>query len=105
MLKSEPVDVNHIQIYDKKVITDIEQGRLALENNQETYIAQLKQIVFDEVIDRIENNLDMSATDILDCARKKMKNMGGNALITLAILKPFFVLFAFELYLGAQVNI
>lgn len=73
--------------------------------DQTKYLQELKQIVFDEVIERIEKSLDMSAVDILDTARTKLKNMRSTALITLVALKPICLLFLFEVHLATQVNI
>lgn len=106
MLKSEPIDPNSIYIHDKKLITTTEEANLKLEEARRlNYLLELKQCVFYEVIERIEKNMDMDATDILDAARVKLKNIKENSKMILIALKPVCLLFLAELYQATQVNI
>jgi hypothetical protein len=99
MLKSEPLNPNSIYVHDKRLVTSTE------EEDEQSYLQELKQIVFDEVIKRIELNMDIHAADILDAARSTLQQLKDNSKIVMFFLKPICLLFLFEIYLEVQVNI
>jgi hypothetical protein len=64
------------------------------------YLAELKEIVFEEVIERIEKGMDISAADILDVARVKLKRKVKDTVTIISLLlKPIFLLFVVDLSL------
>lgn len=96
MLTSNPIDSTRVYIADKKLITTNDDS---LESKQSNYLTQLKEKVFDEIIERIEKNMDVNAADILDAARIRLKQLSADSRISLIVLKPICLLFLFELYL------
>lgn len=53
----------------------IQRKELYSGKEDDKYLEDLKQIVFDEVIQRIEKNMDINAADILDAARVKLQHI------------------------------
>lgn len=97
MVKTRPAHIEEIQIYDRH--SQHEGPELS------SYLDQLKQIVFEEVIERIEKNMDTNAADVLDAAKVKLQNIGKNSKLALIALKPICLLFLVEVYLEVRVNI
>ena len=70
------------------------------------YISKLKDIVFEEIIQRIENSdKKTDAVDILYTARRKLASKISDAKVISIALKPVWLLFLFEVYLEAQGSI
>ena len=98
MLKAEPPNSNNnIYIYDENLVNPKE--------DEDSYIQRLKQTVFDELLLRIEKDMDPNAVEILDTARVKLQKILEGSKLTLIALKPICLLFLFEAYLEVQVNI
>ena len=70
-----------------------------------TYLDKLRAKVFEEIIERIEKNMDADSASILDTARSKLANIKDDAILVSLLLKPVFLIFLVEVYLEAQVNI
>jgi len=104
MLQSPPSDSNNIVVYEQ---TPNITPELIIEPDSKThsYLQDLKDIVFAEIIERIEQKMDVNAADILDAARVRLGQLRADSRISMLLLKPICLLFVFELYLEVQVNI
>ena len=66
--------------------------------NQKDYITELKDCIFDEILKRIEKNMDENAVDILQKAKQNVRWVA-------IALKPICLLFLFSAHQATQVNI